>query len=267
MAHNDVVYWSMQELQESVPSNAQVLAFGDSWFHYPMLGGSLINNIGDLVKPTGRKILVTGKNGVEIRKFAEGYWQQRFRSVIRFYGQTCDAILLSGGGNDFAGFDDLRPLLKGDCSNVSTAEECFREGDGEDTIIRLQQQVRAAYAQLITEASLTIPGSAKFFAHNYDYAPVTGKGFMGGEAWIRPALEDARVPKKLHNACVKLIIDGHSNTLAQLQSSLPGRFVFVDSRNTLGPKDWANELHPTGKGFDKVVKAAWVSPLKLAGLI
>lgn len=30
--------------------------------------------------------------------------------------------------------------------------------------------------------------------------------------------------------------------------------VIVDSRNTLAPTDWANELHSTGAGFRKIVR-------------
>ncbi|XDF34406.1 SGNH/GDSL hydrolase family protein [Paracidovorax avenae] len=265
MAYSEVVYWSQEELQQ-VPANATILAFGDSWFHYPMYGGSLVNSIGDLVKSSGRRILVTGKNGLEIRQFSQGFWQKRFRNVIRLYGSTCEAILISGGGNDFAGFDDLRPLLNGNCKTAQTAQECFRPGDGEFTLKDLEYKVYRSYAQFITEASLTIPASAKFFVHNYDYAPVTGKGVFGKEGWIRPALEDAQVPPGLYDACVKLIIDGHSRTLDTLQKALPDRVVFIDGRGTLQPEDWANELHPTGQGFAKMVQVRWKAPLDQAGL-
>lgn len=37
-------------------------------------------------------------------------------------------MFLSGGGNDFAGFNDLRPLLKDDCSAQTTVKGCFRAG-------------------------------------------------------------------------------------------------------------------------------------------
>lgn len=265
MAYNDVVYWSQDELKE-VPTNATILAFGDSWFHYPMFGGSLVNSIGDLVKGTGRKILVTGQNGLEVQQFVQGYWETRFRSVIKFFGSSCEAVLISGGGNDFAGFDDLRPLLKGNCANAQTAQDCFRPGDGEFTIKDLEHKVYRSYAQLIMEASLAVPASAKFFVHNYDYAPVTGKGVLGKEGWIRPALVDAQVPLELCDDCVRLIIDGHSNTLETLQKSLPNRVVFIDGRGTLEDTDWANELHPTGAGFKKMVQARWKNPLKAAGL-
>jgi hypothetical protein len=265
MAHNDVVYWSQEELQ-SVPATATILAFGDSWFHYPMYSGSLVNSIGDLVKPTGRRILSTGQNGLEIRQFVQGYWQKRFRNAIRLYGPHCEAVLISGGGNDFAGFDDLRPLLNGNCKDAQSALDCFRPGDGEFTLNDLQYKVYRAYAQFILEASLTVPKNAKFFVHNYDYAPVTGKGVFGGEAWIRPALADAQVPPHLYDECVRLIIDGHSNTLKDLAASLPDRVVFIDGRNTLAPEDWANELHPTGAGFAKMVQMRWKAPLEEAGL-
>jgi hypothetical protein len=41
--------------------------------------------------------------------------------------------------------------------------------------------------------------------------------------------------------------------------------VVVDTRGTLGPDDWANELHPTMAGFEKIAKH-WEPTLKTVGL-
>ena len=42
--------------------------------------------------------------------------------------------------------------------------------------------------------------------------------------------------------------------------------LIVDSLGTLGPDDWANELHPKGKGFKKIVKERWTPLLKSINL-
>jgi len=44
-----------------------------------------------------------------------------------------------------------------------------------------------------------------------------------------------------------------------------GQVVFVDTRETLMPADWANELHPTPAGFKKLAQK-WAPKLKSAGL-
>ena len=46
----------------------------------------------------------------------------------------------------------------------------------------------------------------------------------------------------------------------------PAHLLIVDSRGTLAEKDWANELHPKGKGFKKIAKERWKPVLKGAGL-
>ena len=43
-------------------------------------------------------------------------------------------------------------------------------------------------------------------------------------------------------------------------------FVHVDLRGTLDPADWANEMHPTRKGFEKVARK-FLNEAKQAGVL
>ena len=54
--------------------------------------------------------------------------------------------------------------------------------------------------------------------------------------------------------------------LHRIAAGDPAHLLIVDSRGTLAEKDWANELHPKGKGFKKIAKERWKPVLKGAGL-
>jgi len=266
MSYNNTVFWSPLELQTS-GQNATILAVGDSWFWYPMKGGSLINNIGDLVV-NKHKILVAGNNGAEAYDYVKGKYKNACRELFRLYGSSAEALLISGGGNDFAGFNDLRPMLNSNCQNATSPTDCFRPGtnDDEGCLNWLMNRTYENYALLISRAIERMKPSAKIFVHNYDYGIPTGKGLMGGDAWILPALVDAKVPVAQQQACLTFLVDSHTLILEKLQNALPNRIVIVDSRNTLTPADWANELHPTGAGFKKIVQQRWQPLLQQHGI-
>ena len=55
--------------------------------------------------------------------------------------------------------------------------------------------------------------------------------------------------------------------LAAICTLDPGHLILVDSRGTLNPGEWANELHPTAAGFAKIAGNCWrpvLRDLKLA---
>ena len=121
-------YWD-ENLMKNDGKLPSILAIGDSWFWYPLPGGSLINYIGPVVEKKSHVILAKGMNGAEAFDYVDGKYARSVREALRLYGAGLSAAFISGGGNDFAGFNDLRPLLKDDCSAESTAKGCFRPGD------------------------------------------------------------------------------------------------------------------------------------------
>ena len=121
-------YWD-ENLMKNDGKLPSILAIGDSWFWYPFPGGSLINYIGPVVEKKSHVILAKGMNGAEAFDYVDGKYAKSVREALRLYGAGLSAAFISGGGNDFAGFNDLRPLLKDDCSAESTAKGCFRPGD------------------------------------------------------------------------------------------------------------------------------------------
>jgi len=257
-------FWDEREMRESANPSPTILAIGDSWFWYPFPGGSLVNQLGDLTASRGQVIFANGMNGAEAFDYVDGKYASAVRNALRLYGSGLEAVFISGGGNDFAGFNDLRPLLKQDCSAETTADGCFAGGasglqvflDNMDTYYRKLIGVIYTYTQ---------PG-CKVVMHTYDYAIPDGKGVFGDTAWLKPALVDARVDVGLQQKCIAFLLDSFYAVLKDICSTDPQNLFVVDSRGTLKPQDWANELHPTPAGFAKIASQRWRPVLRQLGL-
>jgi hypothetical protein len=241
-----------------------ILLIGDSWFWYPLIGGSLTNNLGPIVADKGHVLLAKGMNGAEAFDYVDGKYARLVREALRLYGSGLSAVFVSGGGNDFAGFNDMRPLLKDNCSAATKAMDCFRTG--EDGLPGFLDRVDEYYRKLIGIVYTRTSPSCHIVMHSYDYAIPNGKGVFGGKAWIEPALFDAVVPPNLHQACVKVLIDAFHKVLVEIATMDPQHLFVVDSRGTLSPGDWANELHPTASGFKKIADTKWKPVLQAIGL-
>ena len=70
-------------------------------------------------------------------------------------------------------------------------------------------------------------------------------------------MDHVGVPAALQHDAVNHLIDTFSNALAQVQGEFPDHTLLVDSTGVLASDDWANELHPTPAGFNKLVEQAW----------
>ncbi|MDD5177063.1 MAG: hypothetical protein PHQ05_11650 [Sterolibacterium sp.] len=260
------VYWDWNSMQNDnhYPS---ILAIGDSWFWYPFPGGSLVNQLGRLVAKKEHYILALGNNGAEAFDYVYGKYSKAVKSALRFHGSALSCVFISGGGNDFAGFNDLRPLLNDDCAKATKAEDCFRTGGDERTINWLMKKTSESYRALIGQILASTNTQTKIVMHNYDYAFPSGKGVFGNKGnWLKPALENAKVPEKLHRECIKHLINRITFELGELVKIDKTRIVLVDSTNTLAEGDWANELHPKPSGFKKIAVQKWLPILKNIGL-
>ncbi len=262
----DNVYWDQRELAEASKS-VSILAIGDSWFWYPFPGGSLLNALGPLVKPKAHTILAFGNNGAEAFDYVSGVYRDSVETGLRFHGAGLSAVFVSGGGNDFAGFNDLSPMLKLDCSSITTARGCYTPGNAAGTLGWVMDGAQESLDALINMVFVAAPAAVKIFLHNYDYAVPSGKGvFSSNGAWLKPALVHAGVRASLHRECIKYLINQFTRRLENLQAAYPGRVILIDSRDTLADADWANELHPNAAGFKKIARQRWLPLLTAEGL-
>lgn len=233
-----------QEYQRDDANAPIVLCFGDSWFWYPIPGiGNLSNRFLEFGRYQAIDIVAVGQTGMEIAKPGKRNLDD-LTTFFRWESKTVDMIAISGGGNDFAGADDLDPLLQ--AGNATDAESWFKVKETR----QLFDSIKTGYERLIYLRDTFCP-AVPIVTHCYDYAHATGRGFLWFSPWIKPSLTNIGMPENLHTDAVKIIID----RLAAVQDSLKGsRYHFIDTRKLLGADDWANELHPNGDGFDKIAK-------------
>jgi hypothetical protein len=219
------------------------------------------------VKAKEHFILARGENGAEAFDYVHGKYSKSVRTALAMYGPELSAVFISGGGNDFAGFNDLRPLLMESCADAGSAGECFRGGDAERSLEWLMRKLSESYRMLIGQAFASSNPNLKVFLHNYDYAIPSGAGLFGPgtSSWLKQALDDARVPAGLQAPCIRYLIQRLTQELDAIASAFPGRVFLVDSSGTLGPGDWRDELHPTPEGFGKIAER-WRPVLAAQGL-
>lgn len=240
--------YGLSDWQQYQPRNDEdapiVLCFGDSWFWYPIPGvGNLSNRFLDFGRRHAIDVAALGKNGMEIAYPGKDILSD-LTTFMQWESKTVDMIAVSGGGNDFAGADDLDPLLKK--GKTSNAESWFRAAETD----ALFDSIRRGYERVIYLRDTFCP-KVPIVTHCYDYAQPSGKGLLWLSPWMKPSFENIGMPKKLHVDAVRFIID----RLADVQTELAGpHYHFVDTRALLGPEDWANELHPTGEGFNKIAR-------------
>lgn len=221
-----------------------VLCFGDSWFWYPIPGiGNLSNRLLDFGRYQAIDIVTLGKNGMEIAHPGKGILSD-LTTFLQWESKTVDMIAISGGGNDFAGAEDLDPLLqKGKAGDVAS---WFKTAETD----QLFASITAGYQRIIYLRDTFCP-NVPIVTHCYDYAQVTGKSLLWFSPWIKPSLDKIGMPQAFHAEAIKFIID----RLAAVQNSLSGPlYHFANTRGLLGPDDWSNELHPTGEGFNKIAR-------------
>ena len=232
------IYWDETQLDEQ----PEVLVEGDSWVSYWIPpDGNLVDRFDDIFE-SERVILSLAYPGDEAIRMMEGATRWAFEQSLKDYSML-KMIIFSGGGNDIAA-KKLMTMLSPDCSKAKRVQQCFRAGQPEARI----RQIEKAYRDLITMRDTYRP-DAVIVTHNYDY-PAIGKKLLW-IAWLDPYMQLAKVPRKFRAGIVARFIDGFGEMLNGLQG--PG-FEFVKTSGTLGPSDWANELHPNRKGFKKIGK-------------
>ena len=192
------------------------------------------------------------------------------------YGSSVQTLMLSGGGNDVAGTSDFLRILNDNCSKATTAAECLRAGQPDAIIAK----IIGAYKEVILRFRAYNP-NAPVFMHNYDNAWPTGKGFFGPSDWLKVPMDIAKVPKnmELRRDLFKALISTLRTaqlTLAKDKAVGPGPLIAIKSAGTMPELSnpaaqsddqwWANELHPTPKGFRLLATKAFIPALKSGGL-
>jgi lysophospholipase L1-like esterase len=240
-------------------STGLVIAEGDSWFDYPF--DDVLRLLED---DHGYDVESVAHKGdlVEDMAYAAGQFEEFARRLEKLLrkGQVPDAILLSGGGNDIAG-DEFAMLLNHAASGLPPINQDIVRGV-------IDVRLRNAYAFLIsglTELTKEILGRPiPIVLHGYDYPIPDGRGFLGGlfvlpGPWLEPGFHRKGYGDVAANARVMRDLIDRFNAMLKSVAGVPQftHVTYLDLRGTLETgstyrKDWANELHPTARGFATV---------------
>ncbi len=257
------IFWNERIKLIDSGENVDVLAIGDSWFHYPF--NNLITPLhGALARPT---IYVIGENGARADELCAGTWLAAFRAMLADY-PSIRLVAISAGGNDFAGVGDLdAKILDPDCSGAATAEACLRPGQPDGVFAA----VGNAYRILLGAVAAARP-DATVLVHNYDYAIPDGHTLPGLRSWLKLPMDNCRVPAAgaplggVRRDLVRGLIDHFTLCLDELAAPAPGApaVELVWSAGTLPDSAWANELHPRAGAFARIVDECWRGPARRA---
>lgn len=239
----------------------RMLMLGDSWLWYPF-GTNLPLEISK--KYPDLDFLVIGANGAEAEDWTKRRLSKEIDRAFRLYASSTGGLLLSGGGNDVAGSTDFLHIIQADCSTARNVADCYQPGQPGV----LLSTILGAYKTVILKFRGYNPMSP-VYTHNYDHAWPTGKGVFGPADWLKAPMDAARVPETLRRDLFKdLMRCLHEAQIALAAEPGLGPIVVIKSSGTLqeDPEQvdswWANELHPTIKGFRRLARYAFIPAMK-----
>jgi hypothetical protein len=234
-------------------------AAGDSWFDYPFhdVLKLLEDHHGYNVESTAHK-----GDPVEKMAYAGGQLEDFARKLekIKARGAVPKAVLVSGGGDDVAGAEFGMLLNNAFSPLAGWAAEVV---DGV-----LNQRILTAYTQFLMSITSLCQGNfgktIPILMHGYDYPVPDGRGFLGGwpfpGPWLDPGFREKNFDDLTQRIAMMQVLMDQFNDMVK---SLPAQAAFahvryIDLRGTLSNRLadyqdwWANELHPTEKGFEAV---------------
>ncbi|ABW32793.1 GDSL-type esterase/lipase family protein [Acaryochloris marina] len=246
------------------------IAEGDSWFDYPPSWiedpekGDLINQLntfklGDERKFNILRIAEAGDTlenmvfGNDLDKLGEPRKNQFLRTLALVRRYKPKFVLFSGGGNDVVG-DGLEAFIN---HNMLKGKYGLLRDSYVDYI--LEEVFREIFETFISEI-LDIDDNIQILLHGYGYAIPDGKPVVGDEnfgfigPWMAPTFARKRIDFEDGQKIIIKLIDKFNILLKTIAHNNKNNVHYLDLREVIQQDDWANELHLTVTGYEKVVK-------------
>lgn len=242
-------------------SRGVLIAEGDSWFDYPF-----DDVLAELEDQFGFDVESVAHRGDTIEDMAYGKGQ--FEAFVRCLdralrrGAQPVAVLLSGGGNDIAG-DHFGMML----DNARAARAGLNDAVLEGVV---DERLAEAYVVLVEAISETcrqrLGRAVPILVHGYAHPVPDGRGFLGGWGplpgpWLEPGFRRKGYAELAERVRIARVLIDRFNAMLQRLAQRRGfeHVRHVDLRQTLSPGPdykqwWADELHPTSKGFRAVAR-------------
>jgi hypothetical protein len=229
------------------PDAPSVLSEGDSWFGYPF-GKDLNDQIAELGSFNVRHFEKAGDELVD--DMMDGRQKKLIKKALK--EDQFQLMLYSGGGNDVVG-DNLKNYICTDSSGIGPHRRVIKSAIDE-RVNELQEQY-IELIELVAENQVNCP----IVVHGYSDIIPSDKGFeiLGFKItgpWVKPTLDNKGVPEEQQADVINYIMDLFNQMLLKLSQQY-SNFHFIDLRlEKLTKRDWANEIHPTSRGFKKLAK-------------
>lgn len=234
-----------------------ILADGDSWFNY-VLSKDVIDWLGEDGTPSPEILNLSVAGDPVTATLGITKRQRIIDNLMNPANGDFDALLFSGGGDDIAG--DQFCFWITDMVLGSSGINSVALGD-------ILGVIEVGYRDLFGVCKDCKP-NCKVFVHAYDFARATGIGacaLLGGEyvagPWLKPSLDyRGWTDFDAAGAIIDGIMGQFDQLLVRLEAQYAPQVTYVRTQGTLIPpksiddtgSDWANELHPTESGFNKI---------------
>jgi hypothetical protein len=248
--------------QRRHPKAKRLLAEGDSWFSFGHLMWFRKSLIGKLNDYKSVNIVSVANPGAELESIVKR--ENRDWALANnpdwLKNQTYDALLFSGGGNDIVGTELKNYLYKK--SATRTGVQLIKKSVFEDALHHMKEQYRELRRTVDADIRSPNGGTVPIITHGYDYAHPSGEGFelLGGLVTLGPWILPNFMEKEIDNLdeqveIINFLVDQFNELQNTLQTSARSgieAFYHIDLRGCLKREDWADELHPTAAGRDKL---------------
>jgi len=232
--------------QKNLTGPLNLYADGDSWFEYP-LSKEIIGWLRADGHPTPAINNQAHHGDSAVERLGVAKRQRLIDNLNAPNHGIYDALLFSAGGNDIAGDSFVLWILRY-VRGLDPAHGIDRQRLAGELAV-----IKGAYEDLITIRDGYDP-NCTVFLHGYDWALPSGIRVCPGIGpWLKPSLDfQGWTDPTLARGVVKEVLLAFDKMLAQVAHD-HGNVIYVHTQGTLqAASDWANELHPTGVGFQKI---------------
>ena len=229
----------------------RILGEGDSWIRYTC-GFGLMHHLAWMLDERAACVNI-GASGATLEHMMKLPARRQLDNHLRngLDGKRWDALVFSGGGNDFAG-DEFVNWLVPHAGQTNPADAI-----NEAQFSALLNRLAVLYRELGALVSALSPTTLVFVCA-YDFAIPDGRHVLFAGPWLQPGFDERGylpVDLAFRTAVVKIMLTRFEAMIKAVAVDFP--FIrLVPTQGTLPPikGSWDNELHPTEEGFKAITR-------------
>lgn len=229
----------------------RILGEGDSWIRYTC-GFGVMHHLAWMLDKRAACVNIGG-SGATLQRMMKLPARRELDNHLRngIDGKPWDALVFSGGGNDFAG-DEFVNWLKPFADQTDPVDAI-----DDVAFTALLDHLASLYRELGALVNRLSPNT-QVFVCAYDFAIPDGRKVPFAGPWLKPGFDNREyLPANLafRTAVVKIMLTRFADMIDSVSATYP--FIhLVPTQGTLSPAvtSWDNELHPTEDGFKAITR-------------